>query len=361
MEYNRLGKTNLLVSKLGFGGIPIMSGRHSDFLVRLKDLGESIAREALERAFDYGINFFDTALDYGDSEKKIGLALKPVRKKVVIASKSKALTYENMKRDVCCSLENLGMEYIDLYQLHFVRDSNSYNRIMDERRGAYRALVEFLEEGIIKEIGIASHNPYVLEPAIRSKKFATVQLPLNLLEQECVNLVDLAKKEEMGVIVMKPYAGGSLTQVPPKVKELGLTDLQIKQMALRYVLGQNIDTVIPGMANPSELEENIQIYESRAGKDDEHKLIEKIKQELGKTFCRRCQYCEPCPKGINISVMLRLAKYYEDYGLWDWAKKQYGQLEVESNQCTSCKKCESRCPYHLRISDEIKRIGRMLT
>jgi uncharacterized protein len=314
-------------------------------------------------AYENGINFFDTAVDYRDSEEKIGKALSDVRGKVVIASKSKALTYEEMRRDVLKSLRALNTSYIDLYQLHYVKDKNSYGRIMDERNGAYRALLEFKEKGFIKEIGIASHNPFVLRPAILSKKFATVQLPLNLIENECIKIIRLAKENGLGIIIMKPYAGGALTKQLPKTRDLDITSSEMKRLALKYILlFSGADTIIPGMANLKELKENIWIYNSKVNfSPKDKKFVQIIKKRLGKVFCRRCQYCEPaCPKKIKISVILRLIKYFEDYNLKQWARKQYEDLSVKGDECIQCHACEKKCPYNIKIVPQLKKADKLL-
>lgn len=361
MKYSNFGNTSMKVSELGFGGIPIMSGKVSDFLVDLKDVSYDESLNTLKTAYEKGINFFDTALDYGDSEEKMGKALKDVRNEIVIASKSKALTYEKMLKDVHKSLATLKTDYIDLYQLHYVKDTKSYQTIMDEENGAYKALLECQKAGKIREIGIASHNIYVLEPAINANKFSTVQLPVNLIEQECVDLIKLANSKNMGIIAMKPFAGGTLTKPLPSLAKMGLTEHNIRKLALSYIFSTKVTTAIPGMSSLDELNENLEIYNNLDKlTNDELDKIEVIRSKIGKVFCRRCQYCEPCPKGIEIAKILRIVKYYEDYNLTDWAKTQYQELPVTTDACVKCHICESKCPYNLEIVDELERIHNLL-
>lgn len=357
MKYKRLGRTGFNVSEMGFGGIPIMSGRDSEFMVSLKGVEYQNAINTINHAYENGINFFDTALDYGDSEEKIGKALKNFRSNIYIASKSKALTYDQMKKDVLKSLKALGTDYIDLYQLHFVRDKHSYDTIMDEEKGAYLALLEYKRKGYIREIGIASHNSYVIEPAIKSGKFSSVQLPVNLIENENIYLINLAQELDMGVIAMKPLAGGTLTTKHPKVSGIVDCDEEMKSLALTYVFSQNITTAIPGVSDIYELKENLKIYYSKCLITEvELEKISLIKRIIGNTFCRRCQYCEPCPQNIEISKILRLYKYYEDYNLKDWAKEQYFEIKNRADKCISCYQCERKCPYELEIVSKLKTI-----
>lgn len=361
MKKKRLGKTNFSVSELGFGGIPIMSGRESGFLVDLKNTAYEEAIRTLKLAVEKDINFFDTAIDYGDSEEKMGIAFKTNRKDVYIASKSKALKYDKMLEDVKKSLVALQTDYIDLYQLHFVKDKLSYETIMDEENGAFKALVQCKNEGLIREIGIASHNPFVLGPAIESGNFATVQLPVNLLEQECVELIEKANLQDMGIIAMKPYAGGTLVKPLPDLLDLGLTGEIMKKLALSYCISAGVTTVIPGVSNQNELLENVEIYH-KLNKITQDELEKRniIIDRIGKVFCRRCQYCEPCPAKIEISKILRFYKYYKDYNLKEWAIKQYSELNTKGSACVKCHKCEGKCPYDIKIVEELEKIHKFL-
>lgn len=127
MEYNDIN--GALVSALGLGGIPLMSGKSSEFLVKLKDTSYTEAIETIQFAINNGVNFIDTAADYGDSEEKIGVAIEGERNHIFLASKSKALSYDAMLRDVEQSLRRLGTDYIDLYQLHYVKDTHNGENI----------------------------------------------------------------------------------------------------------------------------------------------------------------------------------------------------------------------------------------
>ncbi|MCL2717457.1 MAG: aldo/keto reductase [Lachnospiraceae bacterium] len=362
MIYQKLGKTNLTVSKIGFGGIPIMTGHESIFLARLKGSLYTESLETIRYAFGKGINFYDTAIDYRDSEKIIGEALCNVRKEVILATKSKALSYDKMINDITSSLKNLQTDYIDLFQLHYVKNSNALEQIMNPENGAFKALLEKKEEGAIRFIGLASHNPFVFKEAIDANLFDTIQLPLNLLEHECNHIIEIAKNNNVGTIAMKPYAGGALTNSLVKLTELGLSNQELKEIALSYVYSTDVSITIPGMGTKSEVDENIQILLNKMNnKKYPLELINSIIKKVGKTFCRRCQYCEPCPNNISISAILRIIKYYEDYDLPDWAKEQYKEIEKNYLNCSRCYICESKCPYDLKIVNELERIHNIIS
>ncbi len=347
MKYNNFN--GVQVSALGLGGIPLMSGRTSEFLVKLKDVSYDDAIETIEYAIENGVNFIDTALDYGDSEEKIGIAIQGQRDRIFLASKSKALTYDSMMKDVELSLKRLGTDYIDLYQLHYVKDMYSYDLIMGGD-GAYKALCLLKDAGVVRNIGVASHNTYVLSHGIESRCFDAVQLPYNLIETSGQEIIALANQYSLPTIIMKPYAGGSLVEVPRKLTGVVKDARELKKIALSYIYNQPISVVIPGCATVSEVKENLGIFSEIEHKlEIDHKKGEIIRNIIGQTFCRRCQYCEPCPQNIEISKVFRYLKYFEDYGLEEWARKQYCELDTLANQCIGCGECERKCPYKLHI------------
>lgn len=348
------------ISVLGFGGIPIMSGRVSDFLVKLKDVAYRDSIETIEYAINQGVNFFDTAIDYGDSEIKIGEVTRPYRNDIFLASKSKALSYDAMMFDVETSLKRLQTDYIDLYQFHFVKDINAYNEIMGEK-GSFRALLHLKESKVIRHIGLASHNALVLNSAIKSKLVDTIQLPFNIIENENLKIIKLIKESNIESIIMKPYAGGALTTLTEKTSKIVKNDAELRELALKFVLKYDPGIIIPGMATINEVKNNIDIVNNfnKLTQDEIYK-IQCLKEIIGTTFCRRCQYCEPCPKNIQIAQIIRFYKYYEDYGLHDWAVKQYRELNVLANKCVNCGQCEKKCPYNIPIRKTLKRIHDIL-
>lgn len=229
------------------------------------------------------------------------------------------------------------------------------------QNGAYNALCDLKKAGVIHNIGVASHNTFVLRDAIKSCSFDTVQLPYNLIETSGEGIIDLANNYKIPTIIMKPYAGGSLTKVPKKLYGIVRDDRELKRLALYFIYNQPVTVVIPGCSMISEMEENLGLYdEIKNGIEIDSKKNEIIREIVGKTFCRRCQYCEPCPQNIEISKIFRFLKYFEDYGLEDWAKQQYKELRVSATQCAGCKICETKCPYALNIVDTLSRAHKIL-
>lgn len=333
MRYQRLGKTDINASVISFGGIPIQR----------VDVGSAIA--VLAECKKNGINFIDTARLYTDSEAKIGEYFKRHgRQGWYVATKSPARDYEGMLKDIKTSLENMACEYIDLYQLHNVATPADMERVL-QPDGAVAALEDAQRQGLIRHIGITGHKPEVLKPGVASGRFATLQIPFNALEQQALDLMKEAKEQGMGIIAMKPLAGGALTTVAA---------------ALDFIISSPwVDVAIPGMDSVEQVRENCQIVEAGASEKQKQELKELI-AGLGTQFCRRCEYCQPCPAGLKIPAMFLFEGYYTRYNLKEWALERYATLPVKASDCTQCGVCESRCPYDLPIREMLKQTAATL-
>lgn len=332
MKKRILGSTGLEVSVVGFGGIPIQR------------VSEEESTAIIHACLESGINFIDSARGYTISEERIGRAIEGYRKEWILATKSGVRDYEGMKADIEISLKNLRTDYIDLYQCHFVRDREQYDLIMAED-GAYKALVEAKKAGKIGHIGITSHSADLLEEVIEDGKFETIQFPYNPVERQGERLFKRAEELNMGVIVMKPIAGGAI--------EKGET-------SIKYILNNSaVTTAIPGMDSVELVVKN-----SAVGKGsidltfDEIKEIENIQEDLGTSFCRRCGYCLPCPQGIDIPTQFIIEGYLTRYHLREWATERYASLEHKADECVQCGICEGKCPYDLPIMDMLKRVAK---
>ncbi|SDZ21614.1 Predicted oxidoreductase of the aldo/keto reductase family [Proteiniborus ethanoligenes] len=327
-----LGRTGLEISIIGFGGIPIQR------------LDKESAVILIEELYKQGINFIDTARGYTTSEELIGHGLKKIgRDKFILATKSMSRDYESMKRDIQISLNNLKTDYIELYQVHNVRTEEEYSKILSED-GALKALLEAKEKGSIKHIGITSHDLNIIEKGAESGHFSTIQFPYNPVERQAEELFKRAKELGLGVIVMKPLAGGAIIN---------------KELSLRFVLeNNNISVAIPGMDSVEQIITNSKLgIEYRSLNDEERAIILSEAKELGSEFCRRCGYCAPCPQRIDIPVQFLMEGYYTRYNLKDWAKERYLSMENKAVDCIECGICETRCPYDLPIRRMLKKVA----
>ena len=333
MEYRILGKTELKISRLGFGGIPIQK---IDAEGTKKLVGEMI-RE--------GINYIDTARGYTVSEEYLGYALEGVRASFVLATKSMARTKEAMARDVDVSLKNLRTEYIDLYQIHNPSTKDLEQVIAPG--GALEALIEAKAAGTIGHIGITLHSADLFGQAIEMPWVETVMFPYNIVETQGEELIAECAKRNIGFICMKPLAGGAIDDA---------------EIALRFIVSNPaVTVVIPGMADTEEIKQNISaVADTSALNEEEQQKVAAIKNDLGTNFCRRCNYCAPCTVGINISAVFLFEGYYSRYDLKDWACDRYSSLARTASDCIGCGVCESRCPYELPIRQMLKKAAEVM-
>jgi predicted aldo/keto reductase-like oxidoreductase len=331
MEKRRLGKTNLEVSVISLGGIP------------LQRLNQEQATAVIKQSIDLGINFIDTARGYTVSEEFIGNALEELgyHDKVYLATKSMVRSYEDMKEEIETSLRNLKTDVIDLYQFHLIKTKEQYEQVMSDE-GAYRALLEAKAEGKILNIGITGHDAKLLETFIDPKLFDTVQFPYNPVEKQGEALFQKAADNDIGVIVMKPIAGGAFVKADQSIKWI--------------MENKNVSVLIPGMDCIEQVASNIQASKEKLT-DEEREEVKKFSAELGTEFCRRCGYCAPCPQEIDIPVMFLFEGYLKRYGLVEWSKERYAKVENTASKCIECGICETRCPYSLPIIKMMKSVS----
>ncbi len=324
-----LGGTGMAVSVIGFGGIPIQR------------LTSDEAEQVLLGALDRGINFIDTARGYTDSEEKIGRVLKGRRHQVIIATKATARDQKGMAGELEKSLGNLQTDVIDLYQIHAVESDEQLDQVLGPG-GALQALDTARDQGKVRFIGVTGHVHAVLERAVKTGLFDTVQHPFNPLETDWLQaVIPAAKERNLGIIGMKPIGGGALDYV---------------SQALRFSLTRGVDLVIPGMDSLDQVMENAAVGEALTElTDEELSLFEKERARLGAHFCRRCGYCMPCQNGLHIPYLLLLQAYYERYDLPEWAADRLATFEKKYSDCTGCDECRSRCPYNLPVSDLMKK------
>ena len=327
MNYRILGKTGLKISTLGFGGIPIQ---------RIDAEGTKVLMRHLMEA---GVNYIDTARGYTVSESYLGYALEGIRDQFILATKSMARTREAMAADIETSLHNLRTDHIELYQVH--NPNLAQLEQVCGKGGALEALLEAKAAGKIGHIGLTAHSVAVFEKALELDWVETIMFPYNIVENQGEDLIKKCAEKNIGFVVMKPLAGGAIEDAT---------------IAIRYVCANpHISVVIPGMAEPSELEQNLAAAADPSPlSQDELAKIQQIRNELGTQFCRRCNYCAPCAAGISVPSIFLFDGYLSRCGLAGWAKDRYATLPKKASDCIGCGVCEGRCPYHLPIRQMMK-------
>lgn len=313
-----LGKTGITVNKNGFGALPIQRISHQE------------AAALLRRAFDNGIDFFDTARVYSDSEEKIGLGLGDVRQKLYIATKTAAETAEAFWKDLHTSLTLLKTDYVDLYQFH----NPAVCPKPGDGSGLYEAMEEAKRQGKIRHIGITNHRLNVAVEAIQSGLYETLQFPFNYLSgPKEMELVTMCKEKNMGFLSMKALSGGLITN-----------------SAAAYAFQAKYDTLpIWGIQRPSELEEFLGYIQNPPEMTAElEAVIEKDRKELAGSFCRGCGYCMPtCPAHIDIATAARMSLLLRRSPSAGHLSPEGQALMKKVEDCIHCGQCSAHCPYEL--------------
>lgn len=319
MKKVRLGKTGLMVTKPAMGCLPVQR------------CSEDSAVDILRAAYEGGINFFDTANAYTDSERKIGLALSDVRDKIILATKSAATDKNGVLAHIENSLRMMKTDYIDLFQFHQAAALPDIN----DPNGAYAGALEAKKRGWIGHIGITTHRIAVAEQAAVNGNFETLQFPFSYISSpRDLRLAESCRKADVGYIAMKGLAGGLLGTNPRAC----------------HAFMNEYDNVVPiwGIQSLDELRQWLALAEEDPVLDDElREVINADRHELSGTFCRSCGYCMPCTVGIEIrncarmNMLLRRSPW-QQYMTDEWRAKMN-----KINDCIDCGKCSTRCPYQL--------------
>lgn len=320
MEYIALGKTALVVSRTAFGALPIQ---------RVQDLAE--ATTLVKAAYDGGINFFDTARSYSDSEEKLGLALSEIRANVVIATKSASRNGDDLRRDLETSLRNLKTDYIDLYQLH----NPSFMPQPGGSDGLYDALAAAKNDGYIRYFGITNHSRQLAAQSVESGLYDTIQYPFSYLaDANDIEFVKACAAREVGFIAMKALSGGLIVDIPA---------------AFAWI--RQYEGVVPiwGLQRMAELEEFLELEQDPPALDERLlATIERDRKLLCENFCRGCGYCLPCPAKIPINNANRMSQLLRRSPTAQWLTPEWQELMGRIKDCTKCGICAKRCPYGLK-------------
>ena len=318
----------MMVSKLGFGSIPIQR------------VSEDDAIAVASKCLDLGTTFIDTANAYTTSEERIGKAISGRREGLVIATKTLARKGDEVESQLKLSLQHLGIKSIDLYQFHNVSDSDTLGTILNPD-GPMAVTAEAKRLGLVKHVGVTAHSLDIAKQLVKSDHFETIMFPLNLITCEAADeLLPLAREHDVGFIAMKPLEGGRLTNA---------------RLAFKYLLQFPEVVTIVGIEKVEEIIEIVDILKGPlAITKSEQKEIGRLRRQLGKRFCRRCDYCQPCTQGIPISVVMDYPSLFKRLPP---EKIFYGFVAdamERATQCTKCGECEERCPYGLPIQEMLE-------
>ena len=371
MQYVKFPTLGIDVSRFGMGCMrfPITSDSKGKAII---DETESI--KMVRYAANNGVNYFDTAYAYGDSEKVLGKALNGgLREKVIIATKIpvwKIEKSEEFESYLAEELERLQTDYIDFYLLHALSKEN-WKKVKKFR--LLEKLNKAKKDGRIKYGAFSFHDDLSLfKEIIDSYKWDMCQIQLNFIGEDFqagIEGLKYAASKGIGVVIMEPLLGGLLSSnisqdIIDRWNQSG-TVRTPAEWAFKW-LGNfpEVSVVLSGVSTMDQLKENIEIFKNTLPNSLTQKEIEVFK-EIKKLYdskikvgCTGCSYCLPCPSGVNIPGVFSL--YNRIFSMDDPAigkgkyKSDYCDNGGDASQCSECDQCEEKCPQHIPIIDTLK-------
>ena len=321
-----LGRTGFAVNKNGFGALPIQRVSR-DEAVRL-----------LQKALDNGMDYFDTARVYTDSEEKIGYAISARREQFVLATKTMSTDVEGFWNNLHKSLKLLNTDRIDIYQFH----NPAFCPKPGDGTGLYEAMEQAREQGKIRFIGITNHRLAVAKEAVASGLYDTLQFPFNYLAtDEEIALVEDCKAQNVGFISMKALSGGLIVN-----------------SAAAYAFQAQYDNALPiwGVQRESELDEFLSYIDNPPRLTGELRaVIDRDRSELAGDFCRGCGYCLPCPAKIDIPNCARMSLLLRRSPAQGHLSPAGQEKMARIDQCVHCNHCADHCPYGLNTPELLRR------
>jgi len=319
MSKIKIGKTGLTVERNAFGALPIQR----------VDMNEAVY--LLQKAQDGGMEYFDTALVYSDSEEKMGEAFKDGRReKIIIATKTPSDNVEGFWQDLETSLKSLRTDYIDVYQFH----NPEFCPLPGGEDGLYDAMIEARRQGKIRFIGITEHRLKIAREAIACGAYDTLQFPFSYIggEQERA-LVKGCEDAGIGFICMKALAGGLISNSAAACAYISQYENALPIWGIQRE--KELDEFLSYIDNPPELTDELQA------------VINADRKQLSGDFCRGCGYCQPCPAGIQIEDSARITLFMRRMPLAPQLTPESQEMMKKIEDCLHCGACASRCPYGL--------------
>ena len=358
MRYRVNKRTGDKVSEIGFGSAYIY------------EAGTKAAVEAIRRAYEGGINYFDMAAGDGSAFPMYGEALSDVRNNIFYqihfgADYSRgtygwSLDLDTVKRSLDKQLHDLRTDYIDYGFIHCQDEDSDWETY--QRNGVYDYLMKMKEEGVVKHTGLSSHTPSVIQKIMDEAQIDMLMFSVNPGYDygqgdyahggvdERAEVYKRCEKEGVGISVMKPFSGGQLLDENRSPFGQALTPFQ----CIKYALDKpGVLTILPGAQSVLEVEELLSFYD-KTEEDLDYSIIGSFAPPQANGKCVYCNHCKPCPVGIDIGLV---NKYYDLAKVGDTlAKEHYSTLEKKASDCISCGHCDDRCPFGVKQSERMTEI-----
>jgi len=356
LQYREIGNTGVRISALGYG-----AGRFGT------DKDEYV--ELMRKAFDLGVNYYDTSNAYGESELVCAKALKGYRDKVYTSTKNSisVRTVENWWANLHASLLRLEVDCIDFYNIiHWLQYP-----VFDEfvvKGGIYEEALKAREKGLIRYLCCSTHDTSEnVIKMIDSGIFTAITLQYNVLDQSMTEAISRAREKGVGIVVMQPLAGGALTAPAKDIQALlPGGSASSAEIGLRFVLSNpGVTCAISGMMSAEEVEENVRVCSREEPlSSEERSAMEQViveKEKLRDLYCTGCNYCNPCPQGVLIAWNFNYLNLHRIYGATEKAREMYAKLgDAAASKCIDCGVCVAKCPQEIAIPERLKEVDEAL-
>lgn len=359
MEYRVHPRTGQKISVIGFGTASICNAKESD------------AIETMQYAVENGINYFDFATGGAKTFGYAGKALAPYRKDLIYqvhfgADYSKGeygwtTNLDKIKEQVEWQLKQLGTDYIDFGFIHCLDELSDWESY--QKSGALDYLLSMKKAGVVKNIGLSSHTPELVNAVLDSGLVDQLMFSINPAydyhqgeyangsSEERMALYKRCEAEGVGISVMKPYSAGQLLSDKTSPFYKALTKAQCIQYALDK---PGVLTVLPGSNSIQELKETL-CYVTASDEEKDYSVLGTFTPAEAKGTCVYCNHCAPCPMGLNIGL---INKFYDLAKIGDaMAKEHYEALDKNASDCIGCGHCDKRCPFRVHQSERMKEIA----
>lgn len=367
MEYREMKNSGIKPSLLGFGCMrfPLLENGKID---RIK------AEEMMDVAIKAGVTYIDTAYPYHEQESElfVGEVLKKYPRDSYYLATKFSLWYVETREDVSKMFENqlsrLQVDYFDFYLIHSL-SRELWDKAL--KLGVLDYLIEMKKSGKIRQLGFSFHDEFpVFEEIIRYHDWDFCQIQLNYIDtdiQAGMKGVHLAEELGIPLVIMEPIKGGTLARLSDdmevKFKEAH-PDWSISSWALRWVASlDNVKVILSGMSMMDHVTDNLNTFNNFEKLNfDEQSIVKEVANMIHarkKNGCTSCNYCMPCPFGVNIPRNFRIWNDLGVFGDVNKAKKRYFTHcppEQRSDMCTWCGACELLCPQSISIREDLKKM-----
>ncbi len=372
MQYRTFGNTGVRISALGFGCMRLPEIEENGVFT----VDQEKTNRMLRRAVELGVNYFDTAFYYchENSEIAVGKALAPIRDRVMISTKcpmERVHSKADYRALLMASLQKLGTGYVDFYHFWGIGRQEFDETVMG--LDLISEAKKLKEEGLIRHISFSFHDePAAIRHIIdTAPELETMLVQYNLLDRSNEEMIAYAARKGLGVAVMGPVGGGRLAAPAGLYGRLtGTKSRATYELALRFVLGNpHVSCALSGMQTDEMVANNAAVASrSDALSPAEWQTIADSMENLKKfseLYCTGCRYCQPCPKNIDIPALFQAYTYHNVYGLSAAAKTAYENYRKDGKKglaadCAGCGLCEKKCPQHIKVREELRRVESVL-